>query len=178
MKLDALSAVDIAGKRDNAKRLTRQRVRQTIFRILRKNKLCAIATLGSGGRVHINTAYFSYTSELELYFLSHPTSRHCQNIKAHPQMAIAVFDSTQTWGGQDRGLQLFGSCTATRGTEVRKAERAYARRFKPYARWKAELTPDDLASDYRLFRFVTRRIKVFAEHEFGGAMFVTANVRQ
>ena len=58
-------------------------------------------------------------------------------------------------------------------TAARAAERSYARRFKSYAPWKAEL---DAEWDYRFYRFVTNRIKVFDEREFGGAVFVTADV--
>jgi hypothetical protein len=39
-----------------------------------------------------------------------------------------------------------------------------------------ELDPDDLAREYRFYRFVTNRLKVFDEREFGGALFVTAAV--
>jgi len=175
MTLRSIAARDIAGARAHPKRLTTGRVQRTMRRILKKNVLCAMATVGANGRPHINTAYFAY-SDVDLYFLSHPDSRHCRNLKAHSSMAIAVFDSGQTWGELDRGLQLFGTCREARGVTARTAERTYARRFKPYAAWKAEIDAAEAAWEYRFYRFVAKSVKVFDEREFGGAVFVTATV--
>src|SRR5918995_1160531 len=122
MTLRSITARDIAGDRTDPKRLTAARVRRTMFRILKKNALCAIATVAASGRAHVNTAYFAYSDALELYFLSHPNSRHCRNLKTRSSTAIAVFDSRQTWGELDRGLQLFGTCREMRGVAARTAE--------------------------------------------------------
>lgn len=45
------------------------RVRSSVFRILEENVLCSIATVTAATRAHINTAYFCYSDDLELYFL-------------------------------------------------------------------------------------------------------------
>lgn len=37
---------------------------------------------------------------------------------------------------------------------------------------------DDTGREYRFYRFVTRRVKMFDEREFGGAVLVTATVRR
>jgi uncharacterized protein YhbP (UPF0306 family) len=174
--LRSITARDIAGERTYPKRLTAARVQRTMRRILKKNALCAIATVAAHGRAHVNTAYFAYSDALDLYFLSHPSSRHCRNLEANPTMAIAVFDSGQTWGELDRGLQLLGTCREAHGVAARSAERIYARRFKPFASWRAELDAEDAEGDYRFYRFVTQRVKLFDEREFGGAIFVTAAV--
>ena len=158
------------------RRLSAARVQRTMGRILRKNPLCAIATVAAGGQAHVNTAYFATSASLDVYFLSHPDSLHCRNLKARPTMAIAVYESGQTWGALDRGVQLFGTCRETRGGAAKAGERAYAKRFRAYAEWIAELEDDDAAHDYRFYRFVPQRVKVFDEREFGGAVFVTARV--
>jgi uncharacterized protein YhbP (UPF0306 family) len=176
--LHSVEARDITGARAQLKGLSAQRVRQTLWRILKKTPLCAIATVGKNGRAHINTAYFGYSDDLELYFLSHPHSLHCRNLQARPTMAIAVFESAQRWGELDRGLQLFGTCRESRGRHARRAEMMYARRFKPYGDWRAELDADDVAREYRFYCFMASRLKLFDEREFGGAIFVTAAVRR
>src|SRR5688572_30389135 len=102
MALRSITAYDIAGNRTTSTRLTAERVRRAVLRILKKTPLCAIATVDSAGRAYVNTAYFAYSSSLELYFLSHPHSVHCRNVIARPAVAIAVFESTQEWGGLDR----------------------------------------------------------------------------
>jgi uncharacterized protein YhbP (UPF0306 family) len=178
MNLRSIVAYDITGARVTLNRLTAARTRCAIRRILKKNKLCAIATVGVGGRVHINTAYFAYSDSLDVYFLSHPDSAHCRNVKAHPQAAMAIFDSTQEWGRLDRGLQLFGVCRIAAGDIAGRASRAYAGRFKPYAAWWAGLEADDIAREFRFFRFVVQRVKLFDEREFSGTVFITARTVQ
>lgn len=174
--LRSLVARDITGEPTDIKRLTPARIQRIVRRILEKNPLCAFATVARGGHAHANTAYFAYSNALEIFFLSHPESLHCRNLTSNPTMAIAVFESAQAWGARDRGLQLFGTCREARGAIATRAERAYAARFKPYRKWIAELEEDDAAHDYRFYRFVTARVKVFDEREFGGATFVTATV--
>jgi uncharacterized protein YhbP (UPF0306 family) len=176
--LRSIAAFDIAGHRTSPQWLTASDVWQAVSRILKKSPLCAIATVGPDDRAHINTAYFAWSAALELYFLSHPRSLHCRNLQRKPTIAIAVFESAQTWGELDRGLQLFGTCRQARGLTARKAAQAYGGRFKSYRAWRAGLEPDDTAREYRFYRFVTQRLKLFDEREFGGAVFVSAAVRR
>jgi uncharacterized protein YhbP (UPF0306 family) len=176
MILRSIRATDVAAARVDVKRLTAARVRKTLLRVLLKNPLCALSTVAPGNRAHVSPVYFAYSQSLDVYFLSHPDSLHCRNLKGNSTMAIGVFQSPQEWGALDRGVQLFGSCREARGVEARKAERAYAARFKPYAQWKKEPGPDEAPGEYRFYRFVTRRLKLFDEREFGGGVFVTATV--
>jgi uncharacterized protein YhbP (UPF0306 family) len=163
------------------KRFSDDRIRRSISRILRENVLCSMSTVAPGNRPHINTAYFCHTPDLEFYFLSDPSSQHCRNLERNPSVAMTIFRSAQVWGGPDRGLQLFGTCRRTRGRGAREAERCYAARFSPYAKWMEGLSPAErrqaaLLRSYAFYRFLPRRIKILDEREFGGAMFVTATI--
>jgi len=135
-------------------------------RLLDQSKLCAIATVSPGARAQVNTAYFAWGPSFEIVWLSAPEARHSRNIRANPSAAIAVYRSTQTWGGSDRGIQLFGRARALRGRDARAAEQLYAARFKAYA---------DIGT-YRFYRLRPRRMKLFDEHALGGATFVTVVV--
>jgi len=163
------------------KRFSDERIRRSISRILRENVLCSISTVAPGNQPHINTAYFCYTPDLALYFLSDPDSQHCRNLERNPSLAMTIFKSAQEWGGQDRGLQLFGPCRRTTGRGGKDAERFYAARFSPYAEWMKGMSPAErrqaaLLRSYAFYRFLPRRIKILDEREFGGAIFVTATV--
>jgi nitroimidazol reductase NimA-like FMN-containing flavoprotein (pyridoxamine 5'-phosphate oxidase superfamily) len=163
------------------KRFSDERIWRSLSRILRENVLCSISTVAPGNRAHINTAYFCYTPDLVLYFLSDPGSRHCRNLERNPSLAMTIFRSDQEWGGQDRGLQLFGTCRCTRGRGTKEAERSYAARFSPYGAWMKGLSPAErrqaaLLRSYAFYRFLPRRVKILDEREFGGAIFVTAAV--
>lgn len=177
MRLGRIVAVDAGGKRlDPARSIAAPRVLAGIRRILRRNVLCSIATVTPDGRAYANTAYFAFSPDLDLYFLSHPDSRHCRNLETNRSAAITVFPSGQKWGEDDHGLQLLGTASRAPRREAKKAERAYARRFRAYPGWVGGLEPGDRARDYRFFRFRTSRVKLFDERNFGGAVFVSAFV--
>jgi hypothetical protein len=152
--------------------LSDERVQKSIRSILRENLLCSMATVAPGNRSHINTAYFCYSQDFELYFLSYPTSLHCRNLKSNPSMAMAIFSSKQTWGEPDRGLQLFGSCQEVRGPGEKRGRALYRERFPRYGSESPSLR------QLRLYQFLPRRIKVFDEVEFGGGVFVNTYVRR
>src|SRR5258706_600002 len=74
-----------------------ERLGHSIFDILSTVELCSIATVGSEGEGHINTAFFCYTDDLHLYFVSDPSTKHCQNIARSPRIAVGVCDTHQPW---------------------------------------------------------------------------------
>ena len=125
-------------------------------------------------RAHINLAYFCYSNELEVYFLSHPGSLHCKNLETNASTAIAIFSSSQIWTNPGRGLQLVGLCDEARGGDSSKGEELYGKRFPAYADWKAGLSKTDVAQEYRLFRFVTGSLKLHDEETFGDGVFILA----
>jgi len=138
-------------------------------RLLDESKLCAIATVSSGGRAHINTAYFAWGTRYEIVWLSAPDATHSRNVRATGSAAVAVFRSTQTWGGSDRGIQVFGRARELRGPLSLEAESLYAKRFRAYE--------GDLPA-FRFYRLATRRMKLFDERVLGGGTFVTVSVQR
>src|SRR5512146_2401109 len=97
MQLTNITAQDAAGAQIEGG-VPEEQVRRAVFEILQCNVLCAMATVTPAGRAHINTAYFCYSEELELCFLSHPRSVHCRNLVTNPAMGVAIFSSEQQWG--------------------------------------------------------------------------------
>lgn len=137
-------------------------------RLLDASSLCAIATVSPRNRPHINTAYFAWSRELDLVWLSEPHARHSRNVHTNRNVAIAVYDSNQSWGKPDRGIQLFGSARELVGRAALDSRATYARRFPEYA--DTELT------EYRFYRFRPRRVKLFDEPSLGSGVFVTGVV--
>ena len=136
--------------------------------LLDASPLCAIATVGAGGRAHVNTAYFAWSANFEITWMSEPNSMHSRNLGATKTAAIAVFDSAQTWGEPDRGIQLFGSATMAEGRSLDRAQSVYADRFPRVREF-------DLGA-YRLYAFRPSRLKLFDEGALGIGIFVTAKV--
>jgi hypothetical protein len=91
-------------------------------------------------------------------------------------MAVTIFSSLQQWTDLGQGLQLFGTCIATSGSSAEEAERAYQKRFPAYRNWMAALRAEDLAREYRFYRFDTAWIKVLDEKNLGDAIFARATV--
>ena len=137
-------------------------------RLLDASTLCAIATVTPEGSAHVNTAYFAWTAQLDVVWLSDPDATHSRNLGSNVTSAIAVYDSGQSWGGQDHGIQLFGPAVEAEGAAASTAEAAYASRFPAYRRQPT--------SSYRFYVFRPTRVKLFHERELGGGCFVTATV--
>jgi uncharacterized protein YhbP (UPF0306 family) len=135
--------------------------------LLDASSLCAIATVSPGNRAYVNTAYFAWSRKWYLVWMSDPEARHSRNIRAKRSVAIAVYDSRQSWGNPDRGLQLFGTARELEGAAAREAEEVYASRFPAYE-------PGEFA--YRFYQFRPRRLKLFDERALGAGVFVTAVV--
>jgi uncharacterized protein YhbP (UPF0306 family) len=137
--------------------------------LLDASTLCAVATVTPNGSAHVNTAYFAWSPELDIVWLSEPRARHSRHLGSNESVAIAVYDSSQTWGSPDRGIQLFGSAREAGRGNAEKAERLYGKRFPQFA---AEA---DLGA-YRLYVFRPRRIKLFDERVLGAGTFATARI--
>jgi uncharacterized protein YhbP (UPF0306 family) len=144
------------------------RIAATVRQLLDASALCAIATVTADGRAHVNTAYFAWARDLDIVWLSESRARHSRNLGVNNSVAIAVYDSTQTWGKPDRGIQLFGSARAVQGENANQAETLYAKRF-PY------FIEVDLSA-YRFYVFRPRRLKLFDERALGAGSFVTARL--
>ena len=175
-KLTNIVFRDVRGARVNLPAVAEPTIRRSLFRILGRNVLCSIATVTPRHRPHINTAYFSYSSELVLYFLSHPDAQHCRNLARHPSVGVTIFSSAQPWGTPGQGVQLFGICRRARGFHVRQAERLYAKRFPAHESWRTSADRDRTGSEYRFFRLVVNSLKLLDERAIGDAVFTHAAV--
>jgi len=159
------------------------RIRACLFRILARTQLCSIATVARGSRAHINTAFFAYSADLALYFLSDPESLHSRNLQANPSLAMTIFDSSQRWERPGQGVQLFGTGRRTAGRQADLAATVYGTRFPAFGRWLKSRTTEGrrqaaLLRSYAFFRFLPDRVKILDEVEFGGAVFVLAEVER
>jgi uncharacterized protein YhbP (UPF0306 family) len=150
------------------RRISSARIARLARELLDASELCAIATVGPRGAAHVNTAYFAWSPNLELVWLSEPAARHSRNLRRRETAAVAVYDSSQTWGGRDRGIQLFGTGGPIEGAAAARAEALYAQRFP-------ELRGADLDA-YRFYRFRPRRMKLCDERALGSGTFVAARV--
>jgi uncharacterized protein YhbP (UPF0306 family) len=145
------------------------RLRSLARQLLEASTLCAIATVTPRGGAYISTAYFAWTRAFRIVWLSEPRATHSRNLRANSSAAIAVYDSTQSWGEADRGIQLFGvGRELADGPAARAAMLTYETRFP-------EHRDADLAA-YRVYELRPRRMKLFDERVLGAGTFVTARL--
>jgi uncharacterized protein YhbP (UPF0306 family) len=129
--------------------------------------LCALATVSPGGRPHINHMYFARSDPFDVVWISDSDSRHSRNLLAKPSAAVTIYDSHQTWGRPDRGIQLFGTAGMMTGRAAEQVARAYSARF-PYDPSGADSDP--------VYRFRPREVKLFYERILGAGTLVSAKV--
>jgi uncharacterized protein YhbP (UPF0306 family) len=148
--------------------MARARITAAAQKLLDASTLCTIATVTAAGRAHINTAYFAWSPAFDIVWMSEPRATHSRNLRGNDSVAIAVYDSSQTWGKPDRGIQLFGSAREIGGENDNQAETLYAKRFPDF-------TETDLSA-YGFYVFRARRLKLFDERALGAGTFVTARL--
>jgi uncharacterized protein YhbP (UPF0306 family) len=173
--LTDIRAVDVRGTQ-LPKAISEDRVRQSVFDVLDSSLLCSMATVTPDGNVHISTAYFSFSYQLELFFWSHPEALHCRNVRDNGSMAMTIFSTQQPWGSPGRGVQLFGTCRITSGASADEAERSYGRRFDGYDDCKTTISEGDLARRYRFYQFDVSTLKVLDEKNLGDGLWVRAAI--
>jgi uncharacterized protein YhbP (UPF0306 family) len=148
----------------SGRRVSRERLRSIAEDLLEASTLASISTVTPRGRAYINTAYVAWAQDLRLIWLSEARAQHSRNLRSNPSAAVAIYDSGQTWGKPDRGIQVFGEARAA----SEDAASVYAARFPDYG------TGESAA--YRFYELVPRRVKLFDERALGVATFVTARV--
>jgi len=155
------------------------KLNKSVIDILRSNELCSMATVTPEGESYIHTAYFCFNEDLDIFFVSDPTTYHGQNIAKSRSMAVAVAATNQPWDQPHRGLQLFGECSMASLAESAKAFTIHAARFHAYGEYIKALNPLELkALRFKFYVCRPNRIKIFDEPQFGEEVFVTATVER
>jgi hypothetical protein len=156
------------------------RLSAAVARILGANLLCSMATRGESGMPHMNTAFFCFSPDLILYFLSLPDSLHSHNLRHVPHMAVGVFDSRQHWGDPLAGLQFLGTGAPAGLPAVREAQELYGARFPRYREqvagsWSGHAR-HSLLQRLQFYGFRPDRVHILDECEFGEDVFISARI--
>lgn len=140
-------------------------LQKNIFDYLQTQKLMSITSVGEHPWPAI--VYFIANEDLELYFLSHPDDLHCQQIKNNPQVACAIYDSTQPNAAIKVGLQYYGEAEVVNVLE--KVKWMIGLWNKIIAGEKGtKFNPTDLlaAGKSRIYRIKPKKIKFFNQELF------------
>jgi hypothetical protein len=107
------------------------------------------------------TVFYS-SAGLDLYFISPPDSRHCQNLAANPRVAVTIQEDYRDWR-KIKGIQLEGKVEPVEGEAARAA--AIATYSRKYPEVMKLFTDPGSELFYRAFQ-KTRFYRVVAERVF------------
>src|SRR3972149_4861548 len=80
-----------------------------LHQYLQSQNLVSIATRND--KLWVSVVYYVVDDKLNLYFLSEPTTEHCQNILKNAEVACAIFNSNQKVTDKKIGVQLHGKAS-------------------------------------------------------------------
>ncbi len=123
--------------------------------IVDAGRYMVLATADADGVPWASPVWYAPNGYSELLWVSMPERRHSRNLAARPEVAIVIFDSTQTPGDVE-AVYMAGRAELVDDDEVEAGMRVFSARS--VAQGMAEWTPADLADRLRLYR------AVIAEH--------------
>jgi hypothetical protein len=100
--------------------------RQLLLDYLQRQHVMTIATTSPEGPWAAPVFYAN--RGLRFYFLSAPTTRHCRDLAASPDVVATIAGDVREWS-QVKGVQLRGRARELSGEERDAAQRLYATKF-------------------------------------------------
>ncbi|MCC7203798.1 MAG: pyridoxamine 5'-phosphate oxidase family protein [Phycisphaeraceae bacterium] len=93
-------------------------------------RTATLATTDEHGSPHAANIQFAPDENLNLYFISSPTTAHAQHLARHPRVALTIYHPDDTTPATIRGLQLHADCRALPpGPAYDRAWSCYLARF-------------------------------------------------
>lgn len=149
-------------------------MRKSISEILSRNLVLSMGTV-DGEEPHINTAFYAFTDDIELFILTPPHTRHGQNLEENSSVAVDIHESDQHWTDKKQGLQISG--TAVKADDVSRAFEVYSKRCPELENIASDV--EELREiDAEFYRIEPEEIKIFDEERFEKDPWVKLEVRR
>lgn len=134
--------------------------KQMVLDFLSKHNIMQVST--SGNFPWIATVYYTYDNNINIFFLSDPSTLHAKQILKNAKVAVAIADSHQNINKPKQGLQLSGEAYQISGMAKIK---------HVLNLWKTNLGVVDPTLTYKavvgsMFKIVPKRIKLFDQNVF------------
>lgn len=129
-------------------------LKNSILAVARSHHVLSLATQRVEEGPWAAALFYVVDSEINLYFLSHPATRHCQQMALDPRVAATINDSPAAWASI-HGLQVEGRAAAVEPARRDTVQALYFARF-PNVR---TVVSDPRTADERLIaeRFMAAR---------------------
>ena len=124
--------------------------------VLKTNRYLVLATATPEGTPWITPVYFAHDDLASLWWVSRPTARHSRLIRANPEVAITVFDSSVAVG-QAAAVYAVARASMRSDAEARREIARYSERSVSHD--AGPWTVEDVTGDavFRLYRAVVSR---------------------
>ena len=157
-----------------------QDAEKSIKQILSSNTLFSMSSINKDNTPWINTAFYSFDENLNLYFLSDPNTIHTKNISDKKTVAVNIFDSHQKPEDEKKGLQLIGECHKINDEkEIFSAIKNYGKKYLSFGNLIKAV--NDIAKNKmkaRFYKIEINYISIFDEEFFGEETWVEVRVGQ
>jgi nitroimidazol reductase NimA-like FMN-containing flavoprotein (pyridoxamine 5'-phosphate oxidase superfamily) len=124
-------------------------------RVIESNRYMALGTTDEAGHPWVSPVWFASEDHRAFYWVSSPDAKHSRNLAAHPEVAIAIFDSSVPVGGA-QAVYMKGVAQELTGAELAAGLAVFDRvsRREVDRAWG----PDDVQGSalFRLYRATVR----------------------
>jgi uncharacterized protein YhbP (UPF0306 family) len=95
-------------------------------RVIDANRYMALGTADEAGHPWVSPVWFASEDYRNFHWVSSPDAKHSRNLAAHPEVAIAIFDSSVPVGGA-QAVYMKGVAKELTGTELEQGLEVFDR---------------------------------------------------
>jgi uncharacterized protein YhbP (UPF0306 family) len=94
--------------------------------VIDANRYMALGTADEAGHPWVSPVWFASEDYRNFHWVSSPDAKHSRNLAAHPEIAIAIFDSSVPVGGA-QAVYMKGVAKELMGTELERGLEVFDR---------------------------------------------------
>jgi uncharacterized protein YhbP (UPF0306 family) len=95
-------------------------------RVIDANRYMALGTVDEAGHPWVSPVWFASEDHRSFHWVSSPDAKHSRNLAAHPEVAIAIFDSSVPVGGA-QAVYMKGVAKELTGAELEQGLEVFDR---------------------------------------------------
>jgi uncharacterized protein YhbP (UPF0306 family) len=120
-------------------------------KVIDSNSYMALGTADEAGHPWVSPVWFATEDYLNFHWVSSPDAKHSHNLAAHPEIAIAVYDSSVPVGGA-QAVYMKGVAKELTGAELEQGVEVFDRLSQRDIDRAWELDDVQGSSLFRLYR--------------------------
>jgi uncharacterized protein YhbP (UPF0306 family) len=97
-----------------------------VRRVIDANRYMALGTADEAGNPWVSPVWFASEDYRHFHWISSPDAKHSRNLAAHPEVAIAIFDSSVPVGGA-QAVYMKGVAKELTGAELEQGLQVFDR---------------------------------------------------